>query len=258
MNIINRELSWLSFNERVLQEALDPIVPLTERMRFLGIYSNNMDEFYRVRVANLKRIEHLKKQKIDGFNGNAEQLYQEIRKVVMKQQKQFENAFILIKDDFEKENIFMLNENTVNNKQSIIIKDYFNQNLKHVIRDYAIYLAVKIVESKNKIRFALIQIPSEYSRFFVLNEENRIDFILIDDIIRLQLKEIFSIFNPIEIMAYTFKFTRDAELDIDDDLSLSFFDKIEKSLKQRKKGDPVRFVYDSKMPSDLLKFLIKI
>ena len=271
MNIINRELSWLSFNERVLQEALDPIVPLTERMRFLGIYSNNMDEFYRVRVANLKRIEHLKKQKIDGFNGNAEQLYQEIRKVVMKQQKQFENAFILIKDDFEKENIFMLNESKVSNKQSIIIKDYFNENLKHVIfpiilekknnfprlRDYAIYLAVKIVESKNKIRFALIQIPSEYSRFFVLNEENRIDFILIDDIIRLQLKEIFSIFNPIEIMAYTFKFTRDAELDIDDDLSLSFFDKIEKSLKQRKKGDPVRFVYDSKMPSDLLKFLIK-
>ena len=236
MNIINRELSWLSFNERVLQEALDPIVPLTERMRFLGIYSNNMDEFYRVRVANLKRIEHLKKQKIDGFNGNAEQLYQEIRKVVMKQQKQFENAFILIKDDFEKENIFMLNESKVSNKQSIIIKDYFNENLKHVIfpiilekknnfprlRDYAIYLAVKIVESKNKIRFALIQIPSEYSRFFVLNEENRIDFILIDDIIRLQLKEIFSIFNPIEIMAYTFKFTRDAELDIDDDLSLSF------------------------------------
>lgn len=125
------------------------------------------------------------------------------------------------------------------------------------MRDYAIYLAVKIVEKKEKTRFALIQIPGEYSRFFQLKGENRIDYILIDDIIRLQLKEIFSIFEPVEISAYTFKFTRDAELDLDDDLSLSFFEKIEKSLKQRRKGDPVRFVYDSTMPKDLLNFLLK-
>ena len=271
MNIINRELSWLSFNERVLQESMDPTVPLTDRMRFLGIYSNNMDEFFRVRVANLKRLSVLKKQKVEGFNGDAEELYKEIRKVVMKQQLKFENAFSLIQAEFEKDQIFMINEQEVNKDQLLILKNYYNEHLKHVVfpiildkknplpklRDYAIYLAVKIVEKKEKTRFALIQIPGEYSRFFQLKGENRIDYILIDDIIRLQLKEIFSIFEPVEISAYTFKFTRDAELDLDDDLSLSFFEKIEKSLKQRRKGDPVRFVYDSTMPKDLLNFLLK-
>jgi polyphosphate kinase len=271
MNIINRELSWLSFNERVLQESMDPTVPLTERMRFLGIYSNNMDEFFRVRVANLKRLSVLKKQKVEGFNGDAEELYKEIRKVVMKQQLSFESAFSSIQAEFEKDQIFMINEQEVNKDQLLILKNYYNEHLKHVVfpiildkknplpklRDYAIYLAVKIVVNKNKTRFALIQIPGEYSRFFQLKGENRIDYILIDDIIRLQLKEIFSIFEPVEISAYTFKFTRDAELDLDDDLSLSFFEKIEKSLKQRRKGDPVRFVYDSKMPKDLLNFLLK-
>jgi polyphosphate kinase len=240
-------------------------------MRFLGIYSNNMDEFFRVRVANLKRLSVLKKQKVEGFNGDAEELYKEIRKVVMKQQLKFEDAFSLIQTEFEKDQIFMINEQDVNKDQLLILKNYYNEHLKHVVfpiildkknplpklRDYAIYLAVKIVENKNKTRFALIQIPGEYSRFFQLKGENRIDYILIDDIIRLQLKEIFSIFEPVEISAYTFKFTRDAELDLDDDLSLSFFEKIEKSLKQRRKGDPVRFVYDSKMPKDLLNFLLK-
>ena len=269
MNLINRELSWLSFNERVLQEALDPNVPLTERMRFLGIYSNNLDEFFRVRVANLKRMIDLKNEKVHGFKGTAEELYLEIRRVVMKQQELFEAAYQQIKQEFEQHQVLVVDETTCSTHELTQLDHFFHEQLKHAIfpilldkkrplprlRDYAIYLGVKII-SKTKTRFALIQIPTEYTRFFVLHSEQGKKVILMDDIIRLYLNEIFSVYNPIQIEAYTFKFTRDAELDLDDDLSLSFFEKIEKSLKQRKKGQPVRFVYDTAMPEDLLQFLL--
>ena len=269
MNLINRELSWLSFNERVLQEALDPNVPLTERMRFLGIYSNNLDEFFRVRVANLKRMIDLKNEKVQGFKGTAEELYLEIRRVVMKQQELFEAAYQQIKQEFQQHQVLVVDETSCSAHELTQLDHFFHDQLKHAIfpilldkkrplprlRDYAIYLGVKII-SKTKTRFALIQIPTEYTRFFVLHREQGKKVILMDDIIRLYLNEIFSVYNPNQIEAYTFKFTRDAELDLDDDLSLSFFEKIEKSLKQRKKGQPVRFVYDTAMPEDLLQFLL--
>ena len=270
MEIINRELSWLSFNDRVLQEALDDKVPVVERMRFLGIYSNNMDEFYRVRVANIRRMIALKKQKVDGFDGTSAELYQEIRDVVIEQQQKFELAYKRILRALVKEKIHHTDEKRITLAHKKELSIYFHEQLKHAIfpiildkkntfpklRDYAIYLAVKIVEKKNKIRYALIQIPTDFSRFYQLKKGDDIRIILIDDIIRLYLKEIFSIFEPVEINAYTFKFTRDAELDLDDDLTLSFIEKIEKSLKQRKKGIPVRFVYDEKMPTDLLTYLL--
>ncbi len=270
MNLINRELSWLSFNERVLQEAMDPTVPLTERMRFLGIYSNNLDEFFRVRVANLKRIIEVKNEKVQGFKGTAEDLYIEIRKVVLKQQQLFENAYEQIKSEFQKDNIHFIDESACSMLELKELDDFFHEQLKHGIfpilldkkrplpklRDYSIYLGVKIV-SKTKVRYALIQIPTEYSRFFILRKGEQTNIILLDDIIRLYLNEIFAVYQAEQIEAYTFKFTRDAELDLDDDLSLSFFEKIEKSLKQRKKGQPVRFVYDAQMPNDLLLFLLQ-
>ncbi len=270
MEIINRELSWLSFNDRVLQEALDDLVPVVERMRFLGIYSNNMDEFYRVRVANIRRMIALKKQKVDGFDGTSAELYQEIRDVVIEQQQKFELAYRKILRALVKERIHHTDEKRITLAHKKELSSYFHEQLKHAVfpiildkknpfpklRDYAIYLAVKIVEKKDKIRYALIQIPTDFSRFYQLKKGEDIRIILIDDIIRLYLKEIFSIFEPVEINAYTFKFTRDAELDLDDDLTLSFIEKIEKSLKQRKKGIPVRFVYDEKMPEDLLSYLL--
>lgn len=270
MNLINRELSWLSFNERVLQEALDTQVPLTERMRFLGIYSNNLDEFFRVRVANLKRVMEFKNEKIQGFKGTAEELYVEIRKVVMKQQELFEAAYQQIKHEFEAHQIQIVDEKDLDLHELAQLDFFFHDKLKHAIfpilldkkralpklRDYAIYLGVKIT-SKTRVRYALIQIPTEYTRFFTLKQNEGQKVILMDDIIRLYLLEIFSVFKPTDVEAYTFKFTRDAELDLDDDLSLSFFEKIEKSLKQRKKGEPVRFVYDAKMPRDLLQFLLQ-
>ncbi|MFM7666799.1 MAG: polyphosphate kinase 1 [Bacteroidota bacterium] len=270
VHTVNRELSWLSFNERVLQEATDPTLPLIERIKFLGIYSNNMDEFYRVRVANVRRMAILKKQHINGFKGNAQELYQEIRNVVLKQQKKFEEAFQEISSELKEKGIHFINENDLSEIQTFELTKYFQDELRHVIfpiildkkntfpklRDYAIYLAVKIEDSKGKIKYALIQIPSDISRFKLLFDKERTDVILIDDIIRLNLFDIFRIFKPKNVSAYTFKFTRDAELDLDDDLTLPFIEKIEKSLKERKKGVPVRFVFDEKMPDDLLSFLL--
>lgn len=271
MKIVNRELSWLSFNERVLQEALDEKVPLIERMRFLGIYSNNMDEFYRVRVANIRRMLSFRKQKIAGFNGNAEQLYKEIRRVVLKQQEKFEFAYQEILAGLKLFGIVQLNEKTVTDIQKKELASYFHKELKHAIfpimlnkkdafprlRDYAIYLAVKINLKGSASRYSLIQVPSALSRFYTMKEADCQYVLIQDDIIRLHLNEIFSIYNFTSIEAFTFKFTRDAELDLDDDLSLSFFEKVEKGIKQRKKGVPVRFVYDETMPKDLLEYLLK-
>lgn len=272
MDLINRELSWLSFNERVLQEALDPSVPLIERMRFLGIYSNNLDEFFRVRVANIRRMIAVHKKQVDGYNGTPTELYNEIRKMVMKQQDKFELAYQIITNELALQNIFMLDESSIDVRQKDELNEYFNKTLKHAIvpiildkktpfprlKDSSIYLAVRMVSENNrKVKFAMIQIPSEFPRFYRIKDENSQYVILIDDIIRLQLKNIFSIFPFDKIEAFTFKFTRDAELDLDDDITVSFIEKIEKSLKQRKKGKPVRFVYDERMPKDLLDHLLK-
>ena len=271
MNIVNRELSWLSFNERVLQEALDDKVPLIERIRFLGIYSNNMDEFYRVRVANIRRMLSFRKPKMTGFNGNAEELYKEIRRVVLKQQEKFEFAYQEILAGLKLVGILQLNEKTVTEIQKKELASYFHKELKHAIfpimlnkkdafprlRDYAIYLAIKINLKGSASRYSLIQVPSALPRFFTIKEDGCQYVLIQDDIIRLHLHEIFAIYNFTSIEAYTFKFTRDAELDLDDDLSLSFFEKVEKGIKQRKKGAPVRFVYDETMPKDLLEYLLK-
>ncbi|MBI1836179.1 MAG: polyphosphate kinase 1 [Flavobacteriia bacterium] len=272
MDLFNRELSWLSFNERVLQEAMDVRVPLIERVRFLGIYSNNLDEFFRVRVANLRKRTLVDHKQMEGFNGTPKQLYEKIRGVVLKHQKQFELTYLHLFDELSKEKIQFIDENQLNEIHKIQLNEFFNKELKHEIvpillnskipfprlKEYGIYLAVKMISpSKKKPTFALIEIPNEYPRFYRLKDKKKEYFILLDDIIRVHLKNIFSIFDFEKIEAYTFKFTRDAELDLDDDLSISFIEKIEKSVKQRKKAEPIRFVYDSHMPRTLLNFLIK-
>ena len=273
MVLFNRELSWLAFNARVLQEATDLRVPLVERMRFLGIYSNNMDEFFRVRVANLRRLIMLKDKKVEGFEGTPRELYSTIRSVVVKQQKEFEIAYKTILSELNKQGIVQLDETNLNENKLAELYEFFNIQLKHEIvpiilhpktpfprlKDYAIYLAVKIMSSQRveKVQYALVQIPPEFPRFYRLNGPEKKHFILLDDIIRVHLPYIFSIFEFDSIEAFTFKFTRDAELNLDDDLAVSFIDKIEKSIKNRRKGEPVRFVYDQRMPKDLLNYLVK-
>lgn len=271
MEFFNRELSWLSFNERVLQEALDARNPIIERMRFLGIYSNNLDEFFRVRVANLRRMIVYRAKEIKNYNGSPQELFKEIRLTVLKQQKQFEIAYLKILEELKTHNIFQVNEHELNDEQIVEVKHYFNLHLKHAIvpiilndttpfprlKDSGIYLAIKLHKLKNaKNRFALIKIPSTSPRFYILKEKKIKKVILIDDIIRLNLDVIFSIFNYNSLEAHTFKFTRDAELNLDDDISVSLKEKVEKSIKRRKKGVPVRFVYDQDMPHDMLEYLL--
>lgn len=270
MDLINRELSWLSFNQRVLQEATDRSVPLVERFHFLGIYSNNMDEFFRVRVANLRRIIELKKKDVSGYNGSTKDLYKEIRTTVLEHQVIFENTYNELIEDLKLSGIDHINEVGLDEEEQHKLSDFFQKELRHAIipilldkkvpfpevRDYSLYLAVIIRKTGRKNKYALIKIPKDVKRFFVFNKDNRTKFILIEDIIRFNLKSIFSTIITDSIEAYAFKFTRDAELNIDEDFSTSLFEKIEKSLKNRKKGEPIRFVYDDKMPSELLSYLL--
>ena len=272
MDYINRELSWLSFNERVLQEALDTAVPLVERMRFLGIYSNNMDEFYRVRVANIKRLITLQNKKVDGYKGTPQDLYDEIRTVVIKQQRLFEKAYDQLIEALKADGIQHFNEHNTNKEQQLELTAYFRKEILHDVvpiildrktpfprlRDKAIYLAVRMEwDNKRKVRYALLEIPSSIPRFYSISEGNQRGIILVDDIVRLNIEELFPIFAFDTIDAYTFKFTRDAELNLDDDVSMSLIEKMEKSIKQRRKGVPVRLVYDHKMPEDLLEILLR-
>lgn len=268
--LINREISWLNFNQRVLQEAADQSVPLVERIRFLGIYSNNMDEFYRVRVANIRRLTLIKKSKIIGYEGSPEELYKEIRSIAIRHQQEFRRIYQEILVELESKGCRVKNEQNLSPDQLEFLKKYYHQKIKQEIfpilidkrkdfpkfRDYSIYLAIRLTLRKDKIKYALIQIPNDLDRFIQIPDEKFKDVILLDDIIRLNLREIFSIFDPVAIDAYTFKFTRDAELDLDDDISTSYFEKIEQSIKKRKKGHPVRFVYDVEMPEDVLNVLL--
>lgn len=272
--IINRELSWLSFNHRVLQEAMDPTVPLVERIRFLGIFSNNLDEFFKVRVASVKRALDYQIITKDVMGGKPLKILGKIQESVLHLQNQFDVAYQEVLNGFEKENIYIINENKLSAEQGVFVRDYFHRevlpilspimlhNLDHIPRltDKTIYLAVHLTGAHADLgkEYALIEVPAgEVPRFFVLPQVDEKQYIiLLEDVIRYCLKDVFAIFKFDKFEAYTIKLTRDAELDIDNDLSTSFLEKIAQSVFERKKGQPVRFIYDKEIPKDLLAFLI--
>ncbi len=271
---IHREISWLSFNERVLQEAEDPSVPVVERMRFLGIFSNNLDEFFKVRVATIKRMIDIEERTGIRNREKPKEILNHIQKIVIRLQQDFEKTYQKILGELEKENIYLINEKQLEDEQGAFVRAYFQEEVLPVIstvmlhnvhefpymKDKSIYLAVKMTSRDPDVdtEYALIEIPTkEVSRFLILpGRKNKKYLILLDDVIRYCLDDVFSIFRFDHFEAYTVKLTRDAELDIDNDLSKSFLEKIAESVSDRSEGQPVRFVFDYSIPRDLLDYFI--
>jgi polyphosphate kinase len=276
--IINREISWLSFNYRVLQEAADTSLPLMERIKFLGIFSNNLDEFFKVRVATVKRMmdydRNVSRDMRKMIGDKPKNILKRIQEIVIDQQAQFHKIYQELIKELERENIFLIDENQLNPVQAEFLKTYFEDEIRPVLsvimlhnvksfpylKDKAIYLATKLTGSDESVKteYALIEIPGNISRFLVLPPDGEKKYIIIiDDVIRYCLKDVFAIFHFDRFEAYTIKITRDAELDVDNDLSQSFLEKISNSVSRRNKGQPVRFVYDRSIPVDMIDFIIK-
>jgi polyphosphate kinase len=274
MKIIDRDISWLHFNSRLLQEAADKNVPLMERIRFLGIYSNNLDEFYRVRIASIRRLIDFNKKNYPSRVIESEKLYTEIKDYIAYRQLEFNKIKDRVFKELEKHHVYILDETELNHEQSVFVKNFFKDKILpglftvrltrstnlSSLNDGTIYLAVVLQKNdKNKNNnYALIQIPADiFPRFIVLPKKgNKQSVIIIDDIIRFCLKDIFSVFGYDSYKAYTIKITRDAEIDMYGNVSKSFIDIVAESVKKRKTGAPVRFIYDSNMPEDLIDILI--
>ncbi len=271
---VPKEISWLSFNARVLQEAENPKVPLIERIKYLGIYSNNLDEFFRVRVATLKKLAEVGKKSIEIIGYDPIIVLKEINDIVLEQRSKFDYIYSLIKQELRKENIFIINEKHLNKEQDEFVHNYFHKEVRPKLmpimigqasnipnlKDQVIYFAICIYSSRPaKNHFALMEIPtSTLPRFIEIpGIGSKRYLIMLDDIVRWGMKYTFSIFDFNKIEAFTIKITKDAEIDIVDNFSDSYLENVTKSLKKRKQGDAVSFVYDQQMPPDFLKLIMK-
>jgi len=272
---IARDISWLSFNARVLQEAADNTVPLRERIRFLGIFSNNMDEFFRVRVATLKRMIQLGNKANMHLEEDPQQILDEIQMTVLNQQGEFNRIWDDVLKEMNQQKIFLVTEKELTGEQQAFVRNYYEEEVSSnviplmiesipefpMLRDKSIYLGVVMwkKESALKRKYALIEIPSrDLGRFILLpSKPDETNIMLLEDVIRFNLPDIFSYFGYDQYHAHIFKVTRDAEIDIEQDISTDIIQKIEKGIKNRRKGKPVRFVYDREMDSSLLEYLIR-
>lgn len=269
----NREISWLQFNERVLQEAEDPTVPLIERIRFLGIHSNNMDEFFRVRYSSIRRFTLAENQ---GFNEDLEgykpsKLLKKLSEMVTYQQQRSQEIYNELEQELRTHDIEVVDEIQLTVKQKRYIRQFFREKISPALtklmlsqapefpylRDKSIFLAVRILQGKDE-QFSIIEVPTVTAgRFVTLPQYGKQFVMYMDDVLRLNLDSIFYIFNYDKIEAHTVKITRDAEISLDDDVSKSFLEKVQVGLAHRREGDPVRFVYDREIGDQTLQLLVK-
>lgn len=272
-NII-RDISWMSFNARVMQEAKDTSVSLFDRLKFLGIFSNNLDEFFRVRVASLRRMAQLGKAAKATMEEDPDKTLDKIMSMVLEQNKEFDKAFAVIIAELEKNNIHLKTEKQLSKEQLGFVRDYYNDHVRTqiiplmiesipqmpLLKDKSIYLACMLGSTQNPMmhRYSLIEVPSELPRFVVLpSRKEEKDIILMEDIIRANLQQLFSAFGFDQFVGYIIKVTRDAEFDFDVDENTDLISNLEKGLKGRKKGKATRFVYDKSIDKILLEYLVK-
>lgn len=274
--IIPRDISWLSFNERVLQEANDPSVPLKERIKFLAIHSNNLEEFFRVRVAALKRMVELKDKKAKfHFEENPQAILDQIQTIVLRQQNEFARIWDNIQKEMAKEKIFLKDINQLTPAQKRFVHKYFDEEVASnviplmvedlpvlpYLRDKSLYLGVVMSRQREvyEQKYALIEIPVHaLGRFVILpSKPHEHNIILMEDVIRFNLPVIFSYFGYDKFDAHIFNVTKDAEFDIDNDIATTLVQKIEKGIKNRRKGKAVRFSYDKEMNAGVLEYLIQ-
>ncbi len=274
--IIPRDISWLAFNARVLQEAADTTVPLKERIKFLGIFSNNLDEFFRVRVAALKRMMKFGAVATMHVEESPQEILDAIQLIVLQQQSEFNRIWQSILEDLKKEKIFLVNEKELSKEQMDFVNAFFDEEVRSnviplmiesiptlpYLRDKSVYLAV-VMARKNvayKRKYALIEVPTRAVPRFVLlpdGKDGEKYIILLEDVIRFCLPRIFSYFEYEEFSAHVIKVTKDAEYDLDYDETGTYTAKIEKGIKNRRKGKPVRFIYDKEIDPALLEYLIR-
>ncbi|HTN38601.1 MAG TPA: polyphosphate kinase 1 [Arachidicoccus sp.] len=273
---IPRDISWLSFNERVLQEANDPSVPLRERIKFLAIHSNNLEEFFRVRVAALRRMVILSGKKTNfHFEENPQAILDQIQTIVLRQQNEFNRIWEGILIEMQKAKIFLKDIHELTPTQKAFVRKHFDEEIESTVipllienlpslpylRDKSLYLGVVMRKHKSAIdqKYALIEIPVHaLGRFIELpSRGGEHHIILLEDVIRYNLPYIFSYFGYDHFDAHIFNVTKDAEFDIDNDIATTLVQKIEKGIKNRRKGKAVRFSYDKEMNAGLLEYLIR-
>ncbi|HTN06402.1 polyphosphate kinase 1 [Agriterribacter sp.] len=272
---IARDISWLAFNARVLQEAADPAVPIKERIKFLGIFSNNLDEFFRIRVAALKRMLELGKKAGMHLEQDPQKILNQIHLIVLEQRSEFDRIWKTIFNELKKQHVFLVTEKQLNREQQKFVRTFYDEEVASSIiplmieniesfpslREKGIFLAV-VLSKKNsayKKKYALIEVPTKVIPRFVRLPSNPGThyLILLEDVIRFSIPHIFSFLEYDQYSAHIIKVTRDAEFDLDTDMSISYTQKIRKGLKTRKKGKPVRFLYDKDIDAGLLEYLIR-
>ena len=271
---LERDISWMYFNHRILQEAQRENVPLLERMTFLGIYSNNLDEFFRVRMASQSRIAESMEKSASADSEKARKIIKQISKLNAQFVKEYSETIHHVTDELKRENIYLVSDTEVSPEQMEFIRSYYKEKLAGSIvpiwfsaiksmdceNDENIYLAVKVSkEAKSSVDYAFLELPVDVCGRFVRlpDHEGKSYLMYVDDIIRCCLPLVFEGLGYTDFKAYAFKFTRDAEMEIDNDLRTGTLQKISKGVKSRKRGEPLRFIYDAQMPKDLLKRVLR-